>query len=237
MSSKIKIIGSGSSGNCIAIYNSIGEFILLDVGLRYETIMKSIGYDLSKIAFVLATHCHLDHVRSLDKFIKLGIPCYANEDVCEKHKGCNPLPKLIDMQGFRVQNFALKHNVPNNAFIVDSDGIRYLYVTDTTFVPKVVKNVNYAIIEANYDDDYIIDNAVNDSFSQSMHYNHQSLERCGEYLKMIHSASLNGVILHHLSNSNICESDAVDYIRKELGMKNVCAAVADMEITTSEKEF
>lgn len=235
--SKIKIIGSGSSGNCIAIYNNIGEYILLDVGLPYEDIMKALDHELDKCVCVLVSHNHKDHSKSLDKFIKYGVHCFANDDVCNNHAGCSSLRNVREIGGFKIQTFGLKHNVENNAFVVDSDGLRYLYVTDTIFVPKIVRNVNYAIIEANYDDDYIVDNAVNNNFSQSMHYNHQSLDRCCEYLKKIYSKSLNGIILHHLSDSNICEQKAVNFISSELGFNNVFAAHKDMEIKTFRDEF
>ena len=95
---------------------------------------------IGRLLFAATDECHQDHVKSLDYFINLGIPCYGNKDVCSMHKGCIELPNVLKVDGFKVQTFELVHNVPNNAFIIDtSDGIRILYCTDTQYIPKIVK--------------------------------------------------------------------------------------------------
>ena len=78
----IKTLSSGSHGNCLAIYDSRGKYILVDVGLPHKEILKALNYDLKDCCFVLASHDHFaDHTKSLDYFIKLGIPCYGNQDI------------------------------------------------------------------------------------------------------------------------------------------------------------
>lgn len=148
------------------------------------------------------------------------------------------LPKLLKIGGFKIQNFELVHNADNNAFIVDtSDGIRLLYCTDTEYIPKKVKGVNYAIIECNHDFDYMIDNAINDSFSMSHHENHQSLTNCIDYLKAIYSTSLQCVILWHLSDTNINEENALKKVKKELGFNNILCAKENLIINLQKEEF
>ena len=175
---KIKILSSGSIGNCLAIYDSRGRYIVVDVGLPYKKILKGLCYDLSNCVSILCSHDHIaDHTKSLDYFIKMGVPCYGNQDVCDNHKGCNVLPKVLKVDGFTIQNFELVHNIPNNAFVIDTDdGVRILYCTDTEYIPYKVKNVHYAIIECNYDFDYMIDNLMEDKYSMSHHENHHSLD-------------------------------------------------------------
>lgn len=236
---KIKILSSGSIGNCLAIYDNHGKYVIIDVGLPYRKILKGLNYDLTNCVSILCSHNHLaDHTKSLDYFIKLGVPCYGNQDICDSHKGCNLLPKVLKIDGFRIQNFELVHNVPNNAFIVDtSNGIRLLYCTDTEYIPKKVKGVNYAIIECNHDKDFMVDNAMEDVFSMSHHENHQSLDRCIEYLKVIFSPSLQGVILWHLSDSNIDESKAIKKVKKELSFDNIVCAKENLIIPLQKEEF
>ena len=239
MMQKIKILSSGSIGNCLVIYDKHGKYVIIDVGLPYKDILKGLNYDLTNCVSILCTHNHLyEHTKSLDYFIKLGVPCYGNQDICNNHKGCNLLPRLLKVGGFKIQNFELVHNVPNNALIIDTiDGIRILYCTDTEYIPKLVRRVHYAIIECNHDTDYMIDNAMNDEYSMSHYENHQSLDNCIEYLKKIYSKDLQSVILWHMSESNIDANKAKQQVKNEIGLNNVFVAKKGFELELSKEEF
>ena len=193
---------------------------------------------IGRLLFAATDERHIDHVKSLDYFINLGIPCYGNKDVCSIHKGCIELPKVLKVDGFKVQNFELVHSVPNNAFIIDTDdGIRILYCTDTKRIPKKVKCVHYAVIECNNDKDTIINNAMEDVFTKSKPENHQSLDECARYLKAIDKVNLQCIILWHMSMSNIDEKKAIDTIKREVGFDNVVVADRGMEIEIQKSEF
>ena len=193
---------------------------------------------IGRLLFAATDERHIDHVKSLDYFINLGIPCYGNKDVCSIHKGCIELPKVLKVDGFKVQNFELVHSVPNNAFIIDTDdGIRILYCTDTKRIPKKVKGVHYAVIECNNDQDTIINNAMEDVFTKSKPENHQSLDECARYLKAIDKVNLQCIILWHMSMSNIDEKKAIDTIKREVGFDNVVVADSGMEIEIQKSEF
>ena len=193
---------------------------------------------IGRLLFAATDERHIDHVKSLDYFINLGIPCYGNKDVCSIHKGCIELPKVLKVDGFKVQNFELVHDVPNNALIIDTDdGIRILYCTDTKRIPKKVKGVHYAAIECNNDQDTIIDNAMDDVFTKSKPENHQSLDECIRYLKAIDKSNLQCIILWHMSMSNIDEKKAIDTIKREVGFDNVVVADSGMEIEIQKSEF
>ena len=193
---------------------------------------------IGRLLFAATDERHIDHVKSLDYFINLGIPCYGNKDVCSIHKGCIELPKVLKVDGFKVQNFELVHSVPNNAFIIDTDdGIRILYCTDTNRIPKKVKGVHYAVIECNNDQDTIINNAMEDVFTKSKPENHQSIDECARYLKAIDKVNLQCIILWHMSMSNIDEKKAIDTIKREVGFDNVVVADSGMEIEIQKSEF
>ena len=193
---------------------------------------------IGRLLFAATDERHQDHVKSFDYFVNLGIPCYGNKDVCDAHNGCIELPKVLTVDGFKVQNFELVHSVPNNAFIIDTDdGIRILYCTDTKRIPKKVKGVHYAVIECNNDQDAIIDNAMCDVFTKSKPENHQSLCECARYLKAIDKVNLQCIILWHMSMSNIDENKAIDTIKREVGFDNVVVADSGMEIEIQKSEF
>lgn len=239
LKSHIKVLASGSSGNSLVIYDNRGKYLIIDVGLSYKEILKGLNYDLTDCIAIICSHDHVaDHTKSLDKFIKLGIPCYGNQDICDHHKGCYVLPKLLKLGGFKVQNFELVHNVPNNALIIDTiDGIRTLYCTDTQFIPKRVKGVNYAIIECNHDIENIIDNLVDDKSSMSHPEYHQDIDECIRYLKSIYSVDLQSIILWHLSDANINAEKAKQQVKDELGFSNVYVADKGLTINLEKDEF
>ena len=193
---------------------------------------------IGRLLFAATDERHQDHVKSLDYFINLGIPCYGNKDVCDAYNGCIELPKVLKVDGFKVQNFELVHDVPNNAFIIDTDdGIRILYCTDTKRIPKKVKGVHYAAIECNNDQDTIIDNAMCDVFTKSRPENHQSLNECIRYLKAINNVNLQCIILWHMSMTNIDENKAIAMVKREVGFDNVVVADRGLEIEIQKSEF
>lgn len=193
---------------------------------------------IGRLLFAATDERHTDHVKSLDYFINLGIPCYGNKDVCDAHNGCIELPKVLKVDGFKVQTFELVHDVPNNAFIIDTDdGIRILYCTDTKRIPKKVKGVHYAAIECNNDQYTIIDNEMEGVFTKSKPENHQSLDECIRYLKAINNVNLQCIILWHMSMTNIDENKAIAMVKRELGFDNVVVADRGMEIEIQKSEF
>ena len=193
---------------------------------------------IGRLLFAATDERHQDHIKSLDYFINLGIPCYGNKDVCTIHKGCIELPNVLKVDGFKVQTFELVHNVPNNAFIIDtSDGIRILYCTDTQYIPKIVKRVHYAIIECNNNFDTIVDNAMEGDMTMSNFKEHQNINDCIEYLKRIYNVDLQQVVLWHLSSTNINPNEAVKRVRRELGFENVVYAQRGLEIELVKSEF
>lgn len=235
--SKMTIVSSGSKGNCIVI-ESNGEKLIVDLGVDENSILKSLNYKINDCVAALCSHSHQDHSKSLDKFIKLGIPCYGNDDVCDKHVGCNKLPRLLKVGGFKIQTFELAHNVPNNAFIIDtSDGIRILYCTDTREIPFKVKNVNYAIIECNYDFEDLVDNMASRETHDSQFDNHHNIDDCIDYLKTIYSEKLRGVILWHLSRGNINWQNALKKVKQKLFFDDVYLPFDDKVISLQKDVF
>lgn len=237
--SKLKILSSGSRGNCALVYDSRGKCVMLDMGLPWQEILHGLNYDLSSVSLALASHNHhADHTKSIVHCINSGIPTFGNKDVCDHYKGCQLLDRMVKVDGFKIQTFELVHNAPNSAFIVDTiDAVRILYCTDTQYIPKRVKGVNCAIIEANYDDEVIVDNLCEGVENRSQFENHHSLESCIDYLKTIYSADLNTVILWHPSGTNLNKKEAVRRVKEELGFEAVYMAEKGLELEICNSEF
>lgn len=227
----IKVLSSGSSGNCLVLYDSKGNYLIVDVGLTWDKIAKGINYELRKCAGVLSSHRHKDHAKSLSKFIDLGVHCFGNEDLCDRYKGCILLDGPTNIGTFIVTPMTIPHDVPNTAFIIDTqDNIRVLYVTDAHCVNEVVPNVDVAIIEANWDADVMFDNAMNGCFIESQFNNHLGLDACIEYLRKIDNPKLQTIVLWHLSNTNIAKQVALEKVRNSINVPNVVVATSGLTI-------
>lgn len=53
----MKIINSGSSGNCYVL-GSGKEFLIIETGVPFRDVKEAIGYQTSKIVGVLSSHEH-----------------------------------------------------------------------------------------------------------------------------------------------------------------------------------
>lgn len=53
---QVNVVGSGSAGNCILVTDKEKHQIMLDCGLKYQTIVPHV--DLSNLDFIVLTHCH-----------------------------------------------------------------------------------------------------------------------------------------------------------------------------------
>lgn len=224
----LKVIGTGSRGNCLAVYDSRGKYVLLDAGLPIKTILKGVEYNIKECVAAFVSHVHLDHSKAINDLIKYGIPVYANEEVCKKYPKCHLIDALGvgEFDGFKVRSFGVAHDVQNNAFTIDTiDGIRMLYATDMSSVQWCSKNVNYAVIECNYSEEDVINNMVGNEEIRSKYYNHFELNQCIHYLKHgIYNTELQGILLWHMSKTNIDVKEAVKKVRLELGFPYVYAA-------------
>ena len=224
----LKVIGTGSMGNCLAVYDSSGNYILLDAGLTFNKILKGLDYNTHGLSGAFVTHRHQDHSKAIKDLLKYGVKVYANEDVCKLYPKCiqTDETRVYNIDGFRIRSFNVSHDVPNNAFVIDTiDGIRILYATDMSSVQWCSKNVNYAVIECNYSEEDLIDNIIEDEESRSKYYNHFELNKCIHYLKHgIYNTELRGIILWHMSKTNIDVKKAVEKVKLELGFPNVYAA-------------
>lgn len=55
MSSIIKTVGTGSKGNCLVI-ESNGKKLLVDLGVDYKRILKSVNYKIRDLAACICSH-------------------------------------------------------------------------------------------------------------------------------------------------------------------------------------
>ena len=68
----IKVIASGSSGNCYLISDDKTS-LLLDAGISFKQIQIGTNFNISNISGCFVTHRHIDHAKSIKDLNKRGM--------------------------------------------------------------------------------------------------------------------------------------------------------------------
>lgn len=218
----MRIIASdtGSQGNCSVIQSENGNnFIVIDVGLKYKSVDKQIGYKLHKADCILITHEHKDHTEHIGEFLKTSIPVYMGEKtfqrVCSKfyHSyhlifSFNP----IETEGFIITPFPLYHTNSDGTdcecfgfLILDkSTGEKMLWASDTKYIKNTFPPLEYYCLESNYfeKDSYEGEaDYVEKSVEIRRVKSHMSFETVVKFLEMQDLSKCKEIHLLHVSHS------------------------------------
>ena len=143
----LKVLSSGSKGNCYVLTDNNGRRLILDVGIQYKKILDGIGYELLSVDGVCVTHEHKDHSLSANKFRIRGIPIYRPYTY---EPNARP---IVDFGKFHIQWFPLEHDVPCYGFLVTHPEMgKLVYITDTAYCKYRFKGINHILVECNYDE-------------------------------------------------------------------------------------
>lgn len=238
----VLVLNSGSNGNCYLIRCS-SEILVLELGISYKEIISNLNKDeFSKISGCIVSHRHTDHFndKTCKKFQSFGISVYSCNDVNTINDGVNVLEigKSHKIGGFCIQPIPLKHSVENYGYIIKHDDFgKLVFITDTSEFPFKIKNVNHWLIEANYDDDIIIDNSLSNIKNMSLYQEHLSLSQCINVLKHSYNEYTQSITLIHLSSKNSNEEMFVNAVKKELSFSNVESAKKYKEVELELEDF
>ena len=91
---KLKVLGSGSSGNCYILEND-NEALIIEAGLPFMKVKKALNFNVMKIKAVLITHIHSDHHFYWFQYARAGIPVFEpfrldgrKFGICHRHRIC-----------------------------------------------------------------------------------------------------------------------------------------------------
>lgn len=245
---KLKIINSGSAGNCY-ILETETTALVLECGVKFSNIKQALDFNLSKVAGVLISHEHQDHCKSVKDVIAAGLNVYASYGTIEalgietSHRVHGLLRMTKHFIGqFSVMPFDVKHDAkePFGFLINHPQCGNVLFVTDTYYVPHKFKNLNQVIVEANYDwkivDQRLKDQNIHGRVRDRVIESHMSIDTCCELLRANDLSAVNNIVLIHLSDGN---SNAAQFKTRveELTGKTVTVAGKNMEIEFSKTPF
>lgn len=211
---KIKIINSGSDGNCTILEDTNGCILVLDCGVDYSKIIKECK--VNDISCVLCTHHHIDHIKSLKDFQKFYIPTFTWEDAERGEQIGTPQWKIIPIP--------LVHNAKCFGFLVYSknEHKKIAYITDTTVIPKL-GDIDCLIIDTNYDEE-IIEKKLAEGKPVNLGYkNHLSNQQVKEWL-IERDKKVPIMVAFHISNSAGNDVDKIKEVFEPLVEKLVISA-------------
>ncbi len=210
----LKVLGSGSSGNCY-ILESDTEALIIEAGLHFMEVKKALNFNVRKIKAVIITHIHSDHHFYWYEYARAGIPVF------EPFRNDGQSLRFGNSQ-FRIRAFPNKSKdghwfhgnndgteCPCYGFYIEHPDIGNLvYVTDTECVRWRFSNVNHILVEANYSDDLVDNEASN--YSHVLR-GHMSLQTALDFISTNDNPALRNVVLIHLSDKN---ADSAEFLRK-----------------------
>jgi phosphoribosyl 1,2-cyclic phosphodiesterase len=226
---ELKVLGSGSSGNCYLLKPEIGKELLIECGLPFKKLKKGLNFKLSNIAGCLLSHEHItDHAKSAKDLIQSGVNVYSGQKTIEV-LGING--KIVKHnEKFEIENYTiLPFNVIHDAveplgFLISHPECgTILFATDTKEIDYKFQNINHWLIEANFSEKMMITNIENDKLNGwlagRIYDNHMSIEKCIETLKENDLNSTKTITLIHLSSTNAQGYLFQEMVAKKTGHK------------------
>ena len=229
---KIKVLASGSKGNCTFI--ECGNFkFLVDVGItcsQVKQLLLEINITLDQLDAVFITHSHKDHIKGLSTLLKHAkkIKVYTIKEVyLELIESLNienyvELEEVKNIDGTNVEIIRTSHDVPSCAYIFGYAGIELVYITDTgylnrKFFPKI-SNKQVYIIETNHDEKMLMEGPYPYILKQRIigDKGHLSNATAGKILKKVIGNETKYIFLAHISEHNNTKEMALEEVKKLL---------------------
>ncbi len=233
------MLASGSKGNCVVIEGENGS-LLIDAGLSAKECllrMERAGIDTGRIAALLVTHEHTDHIRGVDVLArKLEIPVYGTEGTLFdflhfRRTSAKPLThhtcrdsETFTVGDFTIRPFSTSHDAKEPCgFIITEGDIRMGYCTDTGIITPhihdLLRHCDGIVLESNHCPDMLQNGPYPESLKRRIRSKrgHLSNPAAAECLRDF-GRDVPQVILAHLSETNNTAEKAIGSAREGLGL-------------------
>ena len=237
--SKITVVGSGSSGNSY-ILDCGDDKLIIELGVDIQKVFKVLDYDIDNVVGCLVTHIHKDHSAYITHALRHALPIYSCEEVVKKYKQVNllKLGEKVQIGRFKVQPIEVPHSCQCYAYLIEHNAIgRMLFATDCKHFCYKIKNLNHIFIEANWDEELVVDSLCRDEEIRSRYCNHMEIQSTLQALRNNFNSNLQNICLIHLSGGNANPKMFKDMVRGSLGFDNVFIADKGVEIPLQLSEF
>lgn len=226
---RLKVLGSGSSGNCYLLQNK-DETLMLECGLPWKTILKGLDFNLNDVVGCLVTHEHKDHSKTINDVVNNSIDVYSSGGTLKAMNVENYRAKFVSSEHqfsvgeFTVMPFASEHDAaePLGFLIQHNDFGKLLFITDSYYCQYNFSKLNYIMIECNYSkailDENIDNGLIHPTLANRLLKSHFSLDHVKEFLTANDLSQCREIILIHLSDSNSNATEFKTEIEKLTGI-------------------
>jgi len=206
---KLICLGSSSDGNCYLLTDSQNQTLIIEAGIKPEQISAAIG--AADIAGAIISHRHGDHAKQAAAMLKRGWNVYALPDVAEYYKIANkPFfatlepAKAVQIGDYTIIAFSVEHDVPCVGFYINHYEVgNIVFLTDLHQSEYVFPDVNYFMVEANYEEKLLAANKnLPSSVKQRIRETHAEISVTEELLKANDLSAVKQIFLIHLSDQN-----------------------------------
>jgi len=226
---KLKVLCSGSAGNCYIIQDS-EEALILEAGASLSRVKQELGFNTSKVAGCLVTHSHGDHSGKAKEF-EQAFELHTHKEVIEEKKLVRSKEfkslTVFMVGNFKVLPFPLIHDVACFGFVISHKKIgNLLFVTDSKDCDYAFPNINHMLIECNYSHEALyesVKNGLHKSVAERVKKTHMELRTTEKVISQCGVENLYNIVLIHLSSRNSEPELFHSYISKNTGKKTEIA--------------
>jgi len=230
MTITIKSLASSSSGNAYRISDGFSP-LLAEAGIPLKKIKTGLNFRLSDIEGCLITHEHSDHSGAILDVLKAGVDCLMSIGTAkalgvllERRVYTCKATVQVDFHGWLVVPFSAIHDCAEPlGFLLQSKqtGEKLFFATDTAYIPARFRDLNYIMVECNYDRDTIEKNIRAGNLSMAQYAritaSHFGLQNVVEFLKANDMSTVKEIHLMHLSDGNSDEELMVKTVQRLAG--------------------
>jgi len=232
---KVVVLGSSSAGNSTFVEMNNVKF-LIDAGLQFGYIkdkLYEINVDPKELDFIIVTHAHIDHVRSIHSFNRVyGTPIYISIETLNEYSKKDYLKNVVlfneldKILGIKFDKIPISHDKKGYGFTFEYDNVSLAYIADTGMIHskfhEKFKNKTIYLFESNHDVEMEM-NGTKDYLTKVRNIGdqgHLSNEDCAMYLSHFVGDNTKEVMLIHISDRDNTHELAYEVNRKSLD-KNI----------------
>ena len=215
--------GTGSSGNSYLLQHSCGSSIIIDLGVNFTQILPLLNFNLDHVMGCIVSHEHKDHCKFVDQALRYRLDVYSNVpelisadvDNAYLHRISAGTVMTDFSPTFTILPFKVEHDaVDPLGFLIQADKCKILFITDSYFTRYKFTDIDYLIIECNFDEETLKENEpdLNEKYVDRLKVSHMSLERLIEFIDVQQLHTLKHIVLIHGSNKNLDKEKTISAI-------------------------
>lgn len=228
---KVVVLGSSSSGNSTFVNINNIKF-LIDAGLPFEKLkdaLYEIGENPEDLSFIIVTHAHSDHVRSLHSFnrvyntkIYISVETFNEYNKNDYIKNYEFFDEMDNIMGIKFTKIPISHDKKGFGFVFEYDNKSLAYMTDTGMIHsryhEKLKNKTIYLLESNHD----VEMEMNGKKFEYIKYRnigdegHLSNEDCAMYLNHFIGPNTKYIMLVHISENDNTYEKAYEVNRESI---------------------